>query len=102
MVMEQKRNRFYLYCRQNGLWTREVAVMIRKGAQTLGPLPIRNVTAGYRHALIHGTRYDVPYANPPTWTGANPHGGAARIHHDQGWVMALAASIGLVANTHER
>jgi acetyl esterase/lipase len=63
---EQKaRGQFYLYLRQNGLWTREVtgfdpATERRK----LDPYcPVRNVTADYPPVLlIHGTRdEDVPY-----------------------------------------
>jgi acetyl esterase/lipase len=63
---KQKRNRFYLYCRQNGLWTHEVAGHdIAADSAKLGPYcPVRNVTPAYPPTfLIHGTKdTDVPYA----------------------------------------
>lgn len=61
-----QRRRFYLYCRQTGLWPKEVA-----GHDPLAEpkwfdayCPIRNVTANYPPTfLIHGTDdTDVPYA----------------------------------------
>ena len=61
-----RRGRFYLYCRQHGIWPNEVA-----GHDPLAEpkwfdpyCPIRNVTAKYPPAmLIHGTAdTDVPYA----------------------------------------
>lgn len=60
------RGRFYLYCRQNGLWTREVAGYDREkdphGVDQF--CPILNVTAKYPPTfLIHGTAdTDVPFA----------------------------------------
>jgi acetyl esterase/lipase len=63
---EQKaRGRFYLYLRQNGLWTREVSGFdpVRE-ARKLDPYcPVRNVIADYPPTLlIHGTEdTDVPY-----------------------------------------
>lgn len=63
---KQKRNRFYLYCRQNGLWTHEVAGHdIASNSRSLDRYcPIRNVTPAYPPTfLIHGTKdTDVPYA----------------------------------------
>jgi acetyl esterase/lipase len=60
-----KRSRFYLYCRQNGLWAREVAGYDPlKEAKSLEPFcPIRHVTAQYPPTmLIHGTTdTDVPH-----------------------------------------
>ena len=60
-----KRGRFYLYCRQNGLWTKEVAGLdALKEPRALDPFcPIRNVTAKYPPTmLIHGTiDTDVPH-----------------------------------------
>jgi dipeptidyl aminopeptidase/acylaminoacyl peptidase len=61
----KERGRFYLYLRQNGLWTREVtgydaATERRK----LDPYcPVRNVTPDYPPTLlVHGTEdADVPY-----------------------------------------
>jgi acetyl esterase/lipase len=63
---EQKaRGRFYLYLRQNGLWTREVTGFDPdKEGKKLDPYcPVRNVTAEYPPTLlIHGTEdTDVPY-----------------------------------------
>jgi acetyl esterase/lipase len=61
-----QRGRFYLYCRQQGIWPNEVA---GHDPHTESPwfdayCPIRNVTAKYPPAfLIHGTEdTDVPYA----------------------------------------
>jgi acetyl esterase/lipase len=60
-----KRGRFYLYCRQNGLWTKEVAGLdALKKPKALDPFcPIRNVTKEYPPTmLIHGTiDTDVPH-----------------------------------------
>jgi acetyl esterase/lipase len=63
---KQGRNRFYLYCRQNGLWTREVSGHDpgREPVFFDAYCPIRNVTPQYPPTyLIHGTKdTDVPYA----------------------------------------
>jgi acetyl esterase/lipase len=60
-----QRGRFYLYCRQNGLWTKEVAGLdALKEPKALDPFcPIRNVTEKYPPTLlIHGTiDTDVPH-----------------------------------------
>jgi acetyl esterase/lipase len=60
------RGRFYLYLRQNGLWTREVTGFDpEKEPRSLDRFcPVRNVTADYPPTmLIHGTEdTDVPYA----------------------------------------
>jgi acetyl esterase/lipase len=63
---EQKaRGRFYLYLRQNGLWTREVTgVDPAADRARLDPYcPVRNVSADYPPTLlVHGTEdTDVPY-----------------------------------------
>jgi acetyl esterase/lipase len=59
------RSRYYLYLRQNGLWTREVAgIDPAREPHKLDPYcPVRNVTAEYPPTLlIHGTEdTDVPY-----------------------------------------
>ena len=58
----KNRGRFYLYLRQNGLWTREVTGL--DPGKLLDPYcPVRNVTADYPPTiLIHGTEdTDVPY-----------------------------------------
>jgi acetyl esterase/lipase len=63
---KNNRFRFYLYCRQQGLWAKEVANLDpgKDGSALAGYCPIRNVTAGYPPALlVHGTHdTDVPYA----------------------------------------
>lgn len=64
---EQKaRGRFYLYLRQNGLWTRAVTGFDPvKDKAKLDPFcPVRNVTGDYPPTLlVHGTEdTDVPYA----------------------------------------
>jgi acetyl esterase/lipase len=63
---EQKaRGRYYLYLRQNGLWTREVTGFDpARDRRQLDPYcPVRNVSADYPPTLlIHGTAdTDVPY-----------------------------------------
>src|SRR5262249_6563085 len=63
---EQKaRGRYYLYLRQNGLWTIEVTGLDpNKEPRKLDPYcPVRNVTADYPPTLlVHGTEdTDVPY-----------------------------------------
>jgi acetyl esterase/lipase len=59
------RVRFYLYCRQNGLWPREVAGLDPDAEpRAFDPYcPLRNVTPDYPPTLlIHGTQdTDVPY-----------------------------------------
>jgi len=62
---EEERWRFYLYCRQNGLWIDEVAGMDpRRDEEALSRFrPIRNVSPAYPPVLlVHGTAdTDVPY-----------------------------------------
>jgi len=59
------RGRFYLYCRQKGLWPREVAGRDPDAESKWfdAYCPLRNVTSAYPPALlIHGTNdTDVPY-----------------------------------------
>lgn len=59
------RHRFYLYCRQQGLWPKEVAGYDPdREPHAFDPFcPIRNVTASYPPTLLlHGTKdTDVPY-----------------------------------------
>ncbi len=61
-----RRGRFYLYCRQNGIWPNEVAVHDpHTEPKWFDPYcPIRNVSAEYPPTLlIHGTEdTDVPYS----------------------------------------
>jgi acetyl esterase/lipase len=63
---DNQRTRFYLYCRQNGLWPKEVTGhdphTDRKWFDRY--CPVRNVTAKYPPTiLIHGTNdTDVPYS----------------------------------------
>lgn len=61
-----QRGRFYLYCRQQGIWPNEVAGHDpHRESKWFDPYcPVRNVTAQYPPTLlIHGTEdTDVPYA----------------------------------------
>ena len=60
-----ERGRFYLYCRQNGLWCNEVAGLDPiKDLEALVPFcPVRNVTKEYPPTmLLHGDQdTDVPH-----------------------------------------
>jgi acetyl esterase/lipase len=62
---ENSRGRFFLYCRQQGVWPQEVAGLDpAKDARAFDPFcPTRNVTAQYPPTLlIHGSKdTDVPY-----------------------------------------
>ena len=62
---ENSRGRFFLYCRQQGVWPQEVAGLDpAKDARAFDPFcPTRNVTAQYPPTLlIHGSKdMDVPY-----------------------------------------
>jgi len=62
---KNNRQRFYLYCRQQGIWPQEVAGLDPdKEPKKFDPFcPIRNITDKYPPTLlIHGTRdTDVPY-----------------------------------------
>src|SRR5262249_18555749 len=51
------RGRFYLYLRQNGLWTKEVTGLDPADRARLDPFcPVRNVSPGYPPTLlVHGT-----------------------------------------------
>jgi acetyl esterase/lipase len=63
---KNQRGRFYLYCRQQGLWPREVVGLDpAKEPKSFDPFcPLRNVKADYPPTLlIHGTKdTDVPYS----------------------------------------
>jgi acetyl esterase/lipase len=62
---KNNRHRFYLYCRQQGLWPKEVAGLDpdTEPKAFAAWCPVRNVTARYPPTLlIHGTKdTDVPY-----------------------------------------
>ncbi len=62
---QKARGRYYLYLRQNGLWTKEVTGFDpERDKEKLDPYcPVRNVTADYPPTLlVHGTEdTDVPY-----------------------------------------
>jgi acetyl esterase/lipase len=64
--MGRARSRYYLYLRQNGLWTKEVTGFDpQTEARKIDPYcPVRNLTADYPPTLlIHGTEdTDVPYS----------------------------------------
>jgi acetyl esterase/lipase len=66
----KNRGRFYLYTRQNGLWTKEVAGLDPvKDRDQLDPYcPVRNVTPQFPPTLlVHGTEdTDVPYEQSAT------------------------------------
>lgn len=58
------RSDYYLYLRQNGLWTKEVTGLDPEQSEQLNPYcPVRNITPDYPAILmIHGTvDTDVPY-----------------------------------------
>ncbi len=67
---KNNRHRFYLYCRQQGLWPKEVAGHDPdKEPQAFDALcPVRNVSAKYPPTLlVHGTQdTDVPYEQSQT------------------------------------
>ncbi len=69
-----KRFRFYLYCRQHGLWPQEVAGQDphQNPAWFSQYCPVQNVTAGYVPSLlIHGDQdTDVPYEQSVDMAGA--------------------------------
>ena len=82
----ENRRRFYLYCRQQGLWPKEVAgIDPDKEPKAFDPFcPVRNVTAAYPPTLlIHGTKdTDVPYEQSEIdGPGTHPQGGRARAYH---------------------
>ena len=62
---DEKRRRFYLYCRQQGLWSKEVTGYDPyKESKQFDPFcPVRNVTGDYPPTLLlHGDRdTDVPF-----------------------------------------
>ncbi len=68
------RRKFYLYCRQQGLWPKEVAGLDPdKDPRAFDPFcPVRNVDDAYPPTLlIHGTKdTDVPYALSEAMAGA--------------------------------
>jgi len=61
---KSERGRFYLYCRQQGIWPKEVADHDPADDRWFDPYsPLRNITPGYPPVmLVHGTAdTDVPY-----------------------------------------
>jgi acetyl esterase/lipase len=62
---QRRRNRFYLYCRQNGLWPKEVTGHDPDAEPKAFDAfcPLRNISPGYPPTLlVHGTDdTDVPY-----------------------------------------
>jgi len=76
--------RFYLYCRQQGLWIQEVAGLdpVRDDAELRRYRPICNVTSDYPPTLLlHGTAdTDVPYQQSVEMAAAlQAHGVAAEL-----------------------
>src|SRR5439155_25712834 len=105
---KNNRQRFYLYCRQQGLWPKEVAGHDPdKEPKAFDPFcPLRNVTAKYPPTLlIHGTKdTDVPYEQSELMAKELERQG---VRHelvtvkDAGHGLA-GAKPGVVAETHER
>jgi acetyl esterase/lipase len=105
---KNNRSRFYLYCRQHGLWPREVAGHDPdKEPRAFDPFcPIRNVAATYPPTLlIHGTKdTDVPYEQSAAMAKELARQG---VLHDLFTVKdaghGLAGAPGaVVSETHER
>jgi acetyl esterase/lipase len=105
---KNNRGRFYLYCRQQGIWPKEVAGLDPdKEPRAFDKwCPIRNVTAAYPPTLlIHGTKdTDVPYGQS---VAMDKELAAKGIEHellsvtDAGHGLA-GAKASVVAETHER
>jgi acetyl esterase/lipase len=78
-VSDEDRGRFYLYCRQHGLWPKEVAGRHPDAeAEFFMPYcPVRNVTPDYPPTLLlHGDQdTDVPYEQSVMMTQALRAGG---------------------------
>jgi acetyl esterase/lipase len=107
-VGKNNRSRFYLYCRQQGLWPKEVAGLDPdKAPRAFDPFcPVRNVTAEYSPTLlIHGTRdTDVPYEQSSQMAKELGRKGVAHelmTVKDAGHGLA-GAKPSVVAETHER
>ncbi len=94
------RERFYLYCRQQGIWPNEVAGHNpHKEPKWLNPYcPVRNVTIAYPPTLlIHGTAdTDVPYAESKTMAAALAGAG---VEHE--FITVPGAGHGLAGATGE-
>jgi acetyl esterase/lipase len=90
---KKQRGRYYLYLRQNGLWTKEVTGFDPMQKTQLDPYcPVRNVTKDYPPTLlIHGTEdTDVPYV-----LSANLAKEFARVGVDHELVTVRGAGHGL-------
>jgi dipeptidyl aminopeptidase/acylaminoacyl peptidase len=107
-VGKNNRSRFYLYCRQQGLWPREVAGLDPdKEPRAFDKFcPVRNVTAEYPPTLlVHGTKdTDVPYEQSDRM--AQELGRKGVVHElvtvkDAGHGLA-GARPAVVAEAHER
>jgi acetyl esterase/lipase len=105
---KNNRHRFYLYCRQNGLWPKEVTGHDPdKEPKAFDPwCPVRNISAQYPPTLlIHGTKdTDVPYELSAMTARELAR---QRIEHeliaieDAGHGLA-GAKPAIVADTHDR
>jgi dipeptidyl aminopeptidase/acylaminoacyl peptidase len=102
------RSRFYLYCRQHGLWPKEVAGQDPDNEPKAFDrfCPIRNVTEKYPPTLlVHGTKdTDVPYEQSEMMAKELDNKGV--VHE---WITIKNAGHGLdrakptvVAKTHDR
>jgi acetyl esterase/lipase len=107
-VGKHNRGRFYLYCRQQGIWPKEVAGLDPvKDAKAFDPFcPVRNVTEQYpRTLLIHGTKdTDVPYEESVNMDKALAR---AKVPHELITVEGAGHGIGdakpeVIAKVYER
>jgi acetyl esterase/lipase len=107
-VGKNNRSSFYLYCRQHGLWPKEVAGLDPdKEPKAFDSFcPVRNVTAAYPPTLlVHGTRdTDVPYEQSAQMAQELGRKGVAHelmTVKDAGHGLA-GARPAVVAEAHER
>jgi acetyl esterase/lipase len=105
---KHNRARFYLYCRQHGLWPKEVAGRDpERERKAFDPFcPVRHVTAAYPPTLlVHGTKdTDVPYEQSATMANELARKGVAHeLITVRGAGHGLArAKPATVADVHER
>ena len=99
--VSNRRGRFYLYCRQNGIWPNEVTGHDPHAEPGwFDPYcPVRNVTAKYPPAfLIHGTEdTDVPYAESKNMAAKLAESG---VKHE--FITVVGAGHGLSGAKPER
>jgi acetyl esterase/lipase len=105
---KNNRHRFYLYCRQHGLWPKEVAgIDPDKEPKAFDRFcPLRNVTAKYPPTLlVHGTKdTDVPYEQSELMAKELDRNGVQHelmTVRDAGHGLS-GAKPGVMAKVHER